>query len=168
MAMTMRDRPRFLERTSEAFARIKRSAREAGKVVLFSLEDVRRLVELNLGDRGCPYCRGPVTAASFVLGHKVPIERGGKFTFRNLEVCCSSCWSIKGVLDASEFREFWQLTAGWPRPVREHVFARLRFGALLVPAQLPPLHGLEWFTGRSEKVFEKGSDPLRNVQDRFH
>jgi hypothetical protein len=137
MSLSLDERACFLRRTALAFHNEQSLARQARKALLYSLDDLRGLVARYLGERGCPYCRGSVTTASFVLGHKLAIARGGKFSFRNLDVCCKRCGILKGDLAASEFRELMQLTSTWPRQVREHFLAQLRLGAQLSPPPVP-------------------------------
>jgi hypothetical protein len=144
MSLTLKERAVFLERTANSFWTLRQQAREAGKIVTYKLDDLRGLVERTLGDRGCPYCRGPVTVGSFVTGCKVPLERGGRGSFRNLEVFCTDCHVLKGILDASEYREMLQLVQSWAKPVRNHFLARLRSGHA---TGLPRPGCLEWFTG---------------------
>ncbi len=118
--------------------------------MLYSLEDLRNLLEMRLADPVCPYCLGPFTAASYALEYQAPIARGGKFTFRNLEITCHDCSLMKGILDRQEFRELWAAMRSWPKPVRNNFVARLKSGALLVSSNLPSPGALEWFTGSDE------------------
>lgn len=145
MSLTTQERIAFLTRTSAWYQLYQHQANQAGQLLNFDLERVRWLVEKQLGPGGCPYCRGPVPAATFSLDPRTPLVRGGKITFRNLIVCCADCHVVRGVLDDTEFRDLMALLATWPRPVREHFLTRLRRSPL--PANLPRVGSLEWFTG---------------------
>jgi hypothetical protein len=111
---------------------------------------LRDLLEARLADPVCPYCLGPFSAGTYALEHQVPIARGGRFTFRNLEVTCRDCSVVRGALDRQELRELWALMRTWPRPVLNEFLARLKAGAPLVTATLPAPGALEWFTGSDE------------------
>jgi hypothetical protein len=145
--MTQQDRALFHARTADLYARHKRWAERHGTCLPYDLFDLRGLAGTRLGPEACPYCRGPVTVVNFVVGHQTPIDRGGKFTLRNLAVCCPACAAAKGPLDDHEFREVCQLFRHWPRPVVQHFLARLTAGAAVVRDRLPGPGSLEWFTG---------------------
>jgi 5-methylcytosine-specific restriction endonuclease McrA len=148
MALTVRDRAVCWEKCRAAFQAHKDRARAAGTCLIYRLDDLGGLAEWQLAQGVCPYCRGPLTASNFAIGHKVPPTRAGKFSFRNLEVICRDCHAAKGVLDYQEFRELWILMRAWPKPVRGHFLGQLQRGAR--PATLPPVGSLEWFTGSTE------------------
>jgi 5-methylcytosine-specific restriction endonuclease McrA len=150
LSTTLGERALFLARCRDQYQSQKARARGAGKCLLYSLEDLRELLEARLAEPVCPYCLGPFTARSYALEHQIPIARGGKFTFRNLDVTCHDCSVIKGVLDRQEFRELWALMRTWPKPVLKTFLARLRAGAPIVPDTLPAPGALEWFTGSDE------------------
>jgi 5-methylcytosine-specific restriction endonuclease McrA len=146
MPLTTKERSVCWRRTQEAFDAHQGQARAAGKCVLYRLEDLRDIVERQLARGVCPYCRGPYTPATLVIGYRVPVARGGKFTLKNLEVCCRDCHGLKGALDAEELRELFRLVDGWPRPVRRLFLDQLRAGVALTPPDLPRVGSLEWFT----------------------
>jgi 5-methylcytosine-specific restriction endonuclease McrA len=160
MFKTLKEQTNFLQQTRETFDSHQRRARAAGRCVSYRLEDVRALVEKQLALAICPYCRGPLDVATFVLDHKVPSVRGGKFTFKNLEICCRECHLFKGVLDHHEFRELLQLMATWPRPVQQHFRACLVAAADLTPAHLPPVGSLRWFTGAQSSKDQPSLPPM--------
>jgi 5-methylcytosine-specific restriction endonuclease McrA len=138
LLLTVAQHAVFVQRTSESYATQKRRAREAGQLIDYKLEDLRAYVLNNLGDRHCHYCRGAVTVESFALDHRIPIERGGSYTFHNLTVVCDSCETAKGSLDYIEFKELMELLRSWSPFVRRNFLARLQAGAPLVPAlELP-------------------------------
>jgi hypothetical protein len=147
MLMTLIERPQFLQQTAEWFATTKCAARAAGKFIAYRLEDVRSLAERHFADDTCPYCLGPLRVANFTLDYKIPIARGGKYIFKNIEVCCRDCRLLKGVLDIQEFRELLRLVFSWPKPIQNDFRARLQTGA---GCPLPPMGSLEWFTGSAE------------------
>jgi hypothetical protein len=126
MAVTTQEISLFWRRTRDLFHALKREARAAGACPSYSLEDLRTLAEKQLARSVCSYCRGPVTVATMALAHKTPIARGGRFTLRNLEVCCPDCQRLRGVLDAQEYRELRLLIATWPRPVQKRFLAGLK------------------------------------------
>lgn len=140
--------PSVAHQTAVAFEAHRQRARTIGVCPTYRLDDLRSLVEKHLTTTGCPYCQGPVTAANLAIGHKVPTARGGKFTFRNLEISCADCAALKGTLDFQEFRELLMLLETWPKPVRQQFRARLC--ARPVVANLPRPGSLEWFTGAEE------------------
>ncbi len=150
MPMTVPERARFWQRSADDYEDHRRQARRLGKVVCYSLDDFRTFAERRLDGGTCPYCRGPLGVPAFAVGLRVQPARRGKFTLRNLEVCCSDCHLLKSVLDGDEFAELVALVRGWPKPVAKHFLARLRAGAALVPARLPAPGSLEWFTGSDQ------------------
>jgi 5-methylcytosine-specific restriction endonuclease McrA len=150
LSTTPRERALFLARCRDQYQSQKARARAAGKCLLYSLEDLRDLLEARLAEPVCPYCLGPFGAGTYALEHQVPLARGGKFTFRNLDVTCHDCGVIRGALDRQEFRELWGLMRTWPKPVQKEFVARLKAGAPLVARALPAPGALEWFTGSDE------------------
>src|SRR5262249_3967605 len=158
MSMTLKERALFLQKTADVFETHRRCARAAGKCVFYRLEDLRGGVERDLARGACLYCRVPLSVATFVLDHRVPIPRGGRFVFRNLEVCCRDCHLLKGFLDAQEFRELLALLASWPKPLQQHFRARLRAGASLVRTALPVPGTLAWYTGAEPETEEKAHE----------
>ncbi|HEV3204081.1 MAG TPA: HNH endonuclease signature motif containing protein [Gemmataceae bacterium] len=147
MAMTYKERPQFLKQTAEWFAATRRAAKAAGKFITYSLEDLQSLVERHFADSHCPYCQGQLGVGQFTLDHKTPIARGGKYIFKNIEVCCQQCRDLKGFLDGEEFRELLRLLQSWPKPVQNDFRARRGAGS---GCPLPRLGSLEWFTGSAE------------------
>ena len=115
-----------------------------GKFLGYGFEDLLTFVEKHFVTPKCHYCDDDLQVGSVFIGFKSPIERGGKFVFRNLEVCCGRCGTCKEGLDDQEFREMWQIMGGWPKPVRKLIVARLVAGARVIPATLPPVDSLEW------------------------
>src|SRR5205823_15002594 len=105
MVLNVQQHAVFVQRSYDAYQLHKRKARAAGQFVDFGLEDLRAYVLNNLGDRRCPYCRGPILVNNFALSPKIPPERGGSFAFHNLVVTCADCEKAKGVLDYIEFKE---------------------------------------------------------------
>jgi 5-methylcytosine-specific restriction endonuclease McrA len=150
LSMTLQERAIFWARSADQYQAQKARARAAGRCVMYSLEDLRELLEMRLADPVCPYCLGPFTAETYALEYQTPIARGGKFTFRNLEITCSDCSAMKGVLDRQEFRELWAAMRSWPKPVQNNFLARLKSGASLTSSTLPAPGALEWFTGSDE------------------
>jgi 5-methylcytosine-specific restriction endonuclease McrA len=150
MAITPSEWSLLLRRSGEQYESQKRRARAAGQCILYRLEDLRGLLEKSLAEAVCVYCRQPFSAASYALDHKLPVARGGRFSFRNLDVSCQDCNAIKGVLDSQELRELLIVVNGWPKPVRKNFLARLKAGTLQVADALPPHGALEWFTGSDE------------------
>ncbi len=148
--MFLKDRPPFLEQVRTYWEAHRRQARAAGICVTYDLEDLRSLVQHHLAQGVCPSCQGPVTPTNFAVAHKVPIARGGKFTFRNLQVCCRECAGCQGILDAQEFRELLLLVRAWPKPVQRLFRARLAAAAEGSAADLPRPGSLEWFTGADD------------------
>ncbi len=150
MFLTLKERPLFLEQLNDCWQAQRRQARAAGICLTYSLEDLRALVEHRLVQGVCPHCQGPVTPTNFAIGHKVPSTRGGKFTLRNLEVCCRECAACKGVLDAHEFRELLLLVRTWPKPVQKFFRAALATASAGSAVELPRPGSLEWFTGSDQ------------------
>jgi hypothetical protein len=135
----------FVHDIDAVYAEHQRQARAVGRWLMYGLEDLRALVQKELAKSVCGYCQAALTTATVVVGHKDPIERGGKFSFRNLEVCCRECQVLKGVLDGQEWRQLLTSMQSWPKPIRKLFQARLRAGAGMVPAKLPPVGSLAWF-----------------------
>lgn len=150
MFTTLKDQPPFLEQVRVFWEAHRRQARAAGTCVTYDLEDLRSLVQHHLAQGICPTCQGAVTPTNFAVAHKVPIARGGKFTFRNLQVCCRECAGCKGILDAQEFRELLLLVRAWPKPVQKVFRASLAAAAAGIAADLPRPGSLEWFTGSDD------------------
>jgi hypothetical protein len=147
MPLTMRDRAVLYQRTCDGYQLYQRQARAAGVCLTYQPADLRALVENHLTGAVCPYCRGPLRAGTFALGFKVPLCRGGRFTFKNLDVCCPDCMLLKGVLDAQEFRDLLRLVGQWAKPVQRHFRNQLEAGARVPQPDLPAVGSLEWFTG---------------------
>lgn len=150
MGMTARERSTFVQRTGETHRAFSEQADRAGQVLKCSLETLRSLIENQLGDESCPYCRGPITVSNFGVDLRNPIARGGKMTLRNLAICCEECIAAKGMLDVYEFKELNSLINQWPKPIRKNFLAQLRAGAAAAPTGLPALNSLEWFRGADE------------------
>lgn len=144
--LTISERSLFLRRTAESFECQTREARSRHRSLLYGIHDLRDLAERRLIEGRCPYCGGELTAANFCLDRRVPVSREGRFTLRNLDVCCADCLAAKGVLDAIEYRDLMAVVRTWPRPVAANFLARLRAGAV-VGGRLPRVGSLEWFTG---------------------
>jgi 5-methylcytosine-specific restriction endonuclease McrA len=159
MTMTTQDRALLWQRTQEWFDALKRQARAAGTCPAFRLDELVALVERHLTRPTCPYCRGTFTVATMALGHPTPIARGGRFSLRNVEVCCHDCHLLRGPLDAQEYRELRLLLATWPRPIQKRFLAGLQAVQALSQPPLPPVGSLEWFTGADEPHAPKSSDP---------
>jgi 5-methylcytosine-specific restriction endonuclease McrA len=159
MAMTTKDRALFWQRTQDWFHALKRQARAAGACLTYRLEELRTLVESHLARPVCPYCQGPFTVATMALAHKTPIARGGKFLFRNLEICCPDCLLLRDVLDAQEYRELRLLIATWPRPVQKRFLAALKVAVSLAQPPLPRVGSLEWFTAADQPHATPRTDP---------
>jgi hypothetical protein len=145
--LTVTERLHLLQSTREFFESQKQQARAAGKCLTYTLDDLHGLLEKHLAEPNCSFCAQTLSAGQVTLGHRVPIGRGGRFTFKNIEVSCRSCAVARGVLDDQEFRELLLVAAGWPKPVRNDFFQRLRAGTALVATTLPAHGSLEWFTG---------------------
>jgi 5-methylcytosine-specific restriction endonuclease McrA len=150
MPLTLRDRVVVWQQVEAACQNHRRCARAAGRSVFYRVEDMGALVEQHLERGVCPYCRGPLPAGAFVLDLRVPAARGGRYTLRNLVVCCRDCHLLKGALDDHEYRELLAVVGNWPRPLQNHFRARLRAGASTVRTALPVCGSLEWFTGSAE------------------
>ena len=145
--MTPSERALLWRRSSEQFQFHQDQARAAGKCLMYRLEELRDFLERSFANPSCPYCRRKLSVGTFTVDHKLPIARGGRFTFRNLEVACLDCRQTKGVLDSQEFRELLLVVHSWPRPVQKVFLSRLRAGGAHCTRKLPPLGALEWFTG---------------------
>lgn len=148
--MTVTERLRLLQRCREFYQDQKRQARARGRCVAYRLEDLHGLVEKHLPEAPCPYCHRPLTPARMALACRTPAGRGGRFTFRNVEVSCSDCLAVRGALDGPEFRELLLLVRTWPKPVQNEFLARLRAASQGPPPVLPEPGSLEWFTGSAE------------------
>jgi hypothetical protein len=151
MALTSRDLSLLWRRTQEWFNALKREARAAGTCPSYCLEDLRTLVEKCLARSVCSYCRHPLTVTTMALAHKTPIARGGRFTLRNLEVCCPECQLLLGLLDTQEYRELRLLVATWPRPVQTRFLASLRTVQELAQP-LPRIGPVEAFTPADQAI----------------
>jgi 5-methylcytosine-specific restriction endonuclease McrA len=158
MALTTQELSLFWQRTQEWYDAVRREARAAGAYPSYSLEELRTLVEKYLGRPRCPYCQSPLTVATMALAHRTPIVRGGRYTLRNLEICCPECQLLRGLLDAQEYRELRLLVNTWPRPIQKRLLAGLR--AMAESARsVPPVGTLEWFTGSDQPHAPRPTDP---------
>lgn len=159
--MSIPERSLFLRRSGAGFEHQQRWARSLHQGLPYGLYELRELAERRLHEGRCPYCRGQLSAANFCFDHRLPIVRDGRFTLRNLEVCCAACQRAKGVLDATEYRELLAVVAAWPKPVAANFLDRLRAGASTVGGRLPRVGSLEWFTG--PLITEEEPDQRRDV-----
>jgi hypothetical protein len=147
---TRQEQALFYLRAGAAYRLQRRRADCRGVPLPYDLFDLQALVRSRLGPSACPYCRGPVTAATFAVGPRVPADRGGRFALRDLVVSCGDCARARGPLDDREFRELMELTRAWPRPVQNDLLLRLRAGGRDVDGRLPRPGSLEWFTGSAD------------------
>jgi hypothetical protein len=158
MSMTTNDRSLFWQRTRDWFDALKRQARAIGTCPTYRLEDLRDLVERYLVKPRCPYCQGIITVATMMLISRTPFARRGRFTLRNLEVCCPECYILRGLLDAQEYRELRLLVGTWPRPVQKRFFTSLKASQAMAQAPLPRCGSLEWFTAADQAHVPAGTD----------
>jgi hypothetical protein len=168
--MTVTERLRLLQVCREFFQLQKEESRAAGKILGYRLEDLQSLVERFFVQPVCPYCRQVLRPADAMLTYRVPICRGGKFSFRNVEMLCRDCQHLRTPLDSGEFRELLELVHSWPKPVQNFFLGRLRAGDPSALPSLPPVGSLEWFTGLLEQPAGTSRVPLaarprRSTQD---
>jgi hypothetical protein len=79
-----------------------------------------------------------------VIGHKVPIFRGGRYCAPNLTVMCQECSVLRGALDDHEFRDLLRLVSEWPSALQDVFRKQLRAGASLTRTAAPLGDSAEW------------------------
>jgi 5-methylcytosine-specific restriction endonuclease McrA len=117
----------FMRRSCDIFNNQKRRARQSGKTLPYTLEELRAYVLPHLG-APCCFCGQTLTAANFSLDHGVPLSRHGEWTLSHLVVCCLRCNQVKGIMTGYEFRLLLDLIATWESAVKLDLLARLRAG----------------------------------------
>jgi 5-methylcytosine-specific restriction endonuclease McrA len=94
----------------------------------YGLPELRTLVAASLGT-DCQYCHEKLRGRNFSLDHKVPISRGGSFSFRNLDVICAHCNMSKSELTSEEFSRLNELLNDFDGRGKRNVLRRLSMGA---------------------------------------
>jgi 5-methylcytosine-specific restriction endonuclease McrA len=124
----------YLRRTRAIYDRQREQARLVDRTLGYSLADLRGFLALRLLRGRCTYCGEGLNVQHIEAGYLIPINRGGRFSFSNLDAMCSDCFLLRGGLDAQEFRQIWHVLHEWARPLRRHFVERLRAGTIMVPA----------------------------------
>jgi 5-methylcytosine-specific restriction endonuclease McrA len=121
----------FLKRTVDAYHNHKRRAEKCRALLDYTLEDLRELIGVSLGD-GCPYCGTTLNPASFQLDHKDPISRGGLHSITNITACCRPCNEAKGNMDHDEFKTLLAAITHFSHEARVGILSRLRIGGKMM------------------------------------
>jgi len=127
----------FMKRTLSIYggmrARRRKLEGQADKQLPFSLAHLRLRIENALqGAYPCRFCKVPLTIKNISPDHKIPVERGGKWSMQNIELICLSCNHCKGRLTAVEFRRLYNTLLEFDPPQRNEVVGRLKAGASVV------------------------------------
>jgi 5-methylcytosine-specific restriction endonuclease McrA len=122
----------YLRRTRAIYDRQLEQARSLGRRLGYSLADLRGFLALRLLRGRCSYCGEPVNVQNIEADYLIPISRGGRFSFSNLDAMCQDCFILRAGLDAQEFRQIWHVLHEWARPLRRHFIDRLRAGTMIV------------------------------------
>jgi 5-methylcytosine-specific restriction endonuclease McrA len=124
----------YLRRTRALYDRQQEQARLLNRTLGYSLADLRGFLALRLLRGRCTYCGEGLDVQHIEADYLIPINRGGRFSFSNLDAMCPDCFLLRGGLDAQEFRQIWHVLHEWARPLRRHFIDRLRAGTIMVPA----------------------------------
>ncbi len=127
----------YLRRTRIIYDRQLAEARGSGRRLGYSLADLRGFLALRLLRGRCTYCGERLDVQQIEADYLIPINRGGRFSFSNLDAMCHDCFLLRAGLDAQEFRQMWHVLHEWARPLRWHFIDRLRAGTRIVPAAPP-------------------------------
>lgn len=119
----------FMQRTLNIFSNHKRKARDIGKRLGYTVDDLRGMTSKALGHGSCVFCHRTLTVKNFGVDHKRPLSRGGGMTFNNLLICCMACNESKGACDLVEWREILQVVNQWTHEMKTNFLARLRAGS---------------------------------------
>jgi 5-methylcytosine-specific restriction endonuclease McrA len=79
--------------------------KKAGRL---TIKIIQRVYEDNIKKYGtltCYLCEKPIKFGKDGLEHKIPISRGGKHRYDNLEIACLRCNSIKSNRTIEEFKK---------------------------------------------------------------
>jgi 5-methylcytosine-specific restriction endonuclease McrA len=124
----------YLRRTRVIYDRQREQARLVDRRLGYSLADLRGFLALRLLRGRCTYCGERLDVQRIEADYLIPISRGGRFSFSNLDGMCQDCFLLRAGLDAQEFRQIWHVLHEWARPLRRHFIDRLRAGTIMVPA----------------------------------
>jgi 5-methylcytosine-specific restriction endonuclease McrA len=124
----------YLRRTRAIYDRQREQAHLLDRALGYSLADLRGFLALRLLRGRCTYCGERLDVERIEADYLIPINRGGRFSFSNLDAMCPDCFLLRGGLDAQEFRQIWHVLHDWASPLRRHFIDRLRAGTVLVPA----------------------------------
>lgn len=125
---------KFVARTYSVWLHQKERAKALGQEVLYSIEDLRQVVECSYV---CAYCAEPLTDASWGADHARPISRCGTFAGDNVRICCMSCNGAKGNMTEEEYRLLLACLAAFGPGVRADVLARLKLGGAVRGGRRP-------------------------------
>jgi len=131
------ERTVYLRRTRAIYDRQREQARAVDRKLGYSLADLRGFLALRLLRGRCTYCGERLDVPHIEADYLIPIGRGGRFSFSNLDAMCTDCFLLRAGLDAQEFRQMWHVLHEWARPLRRHFIDRLRAGTIVVPAAPP-------------------------------
>lgn len=118
----------FKVRTANIYNSQKRRAKADGQELDYTLEALRNIVQGQLEEGECPYCRCLLKIQNLSVDHDEPLSRGGEHRLHNLDVVCEKCNLAKGILTGQEYVELLRVLNGWPASVRQDVLGRLRAG----------------------------------------
>jgi 5-methylcytosine-specific restriction endonuclease McrA len=127
----------FMRRTYSMYKHMCERADKQGQSVPFDLEQLREVVEYELGplsvNRGlCPYCESPLKVKTFSLDHRIPIERGGSWDLgNNIDTICDPCNRAKGTMTGDEFESVLRVLREMPGPTMRDILGRLKAGGAM-------------------------------------
>jgi 5-methylcytosine-specific restriction endonuclease McrA len=114
------ERMTYLRRTRAIYDRQREQAHLLDRTLGYSLADLRGFLALRLLRGRCTYCGERLDVQRIEADYLIPIRRGGRFSFSNLDAMCSDCFLLRAGLDAQEFRQIWHVLHEWARPLRRH------------------------------------------------
>ncbi len=129
----------FMRRTLSVFnnmkARHKKVYPKADNIDGIDLEQIRVIVQSAIRGRACRYCGEGITEKNFSIDHLTPLERGGEWRLRNLQVITKGCNTAKGRLTHEEFSRLMSVLREFPPEVMREVLGRLKAGASVIRLQ---------------------------------
>lgn len=100
-----------------------------GKSYAWTFKKLSQVVLLAIS-KPCIYCSEIIIWNNWSVDHKIPLQRKGKSTLKNVQIICSRCNRAKGTIGHKPFRRLLASMNKYPRALRE-LLKRLSFGGSL-------------------------------------
>jgi len=104
------------------------AAKDRGREIDFTIERLRIAAHV-LRQTNCQWCERVLTAKNISWDHRIPVSRGGSYSWENLAGICSVCNGQKGSLREDEFRELRGFISGLGAIAKADILRRLGLGA---------------------------------------